>query len=413
MPEVEKKKYNSNFWMSVDVVINKTMASKKKSQKTMLPHSKAKVEFYEKYLERYLPIMSLSPYITTIHIYDFFCGQGVYENGGEGSPIRALKSVVNVKKSKPSRTKFKLYLNDLSPKSVESVKDYIAQNIPDYKSCCDVEFSTEDAVKLLDELGTSLFRTRTDERNLLFIDPYGYSLIHKETIENILKNGKTEIILFLPVSFMHRFSGYAFDPDASNGVAPLRRFIEEFFPENHPMRKPDEEMNVHEYIDYLKDAFSFGDKYYTASYQIERERGKYFALFFMTHNLMGFEKILEVKWKLDEEDGNGFRLEKASPYVQMSLFEEDFAEAKRQEHSKKLREAMMDYLQEPRNNSEMYKFVMRKGYLKQHANGILKQLQDDGRLEVLDIASGNAVRKGSFYLTYEATKNPKVRFILK
>lgn len=31
-------------------------------------------------------------------------------------------------------------------------------------------------------------------------------------------------------------------------------------------------------------------------------------LFFMTSNLLGFEKILEVKWKLDEDDGNGFVL---------------------------------------------------------------------------------------------------------
>ena len=387
------------------------MASKKKSQKTMLPHSKAKVEFYEKYLERYLPIMSLSQYIKVIHIYDFFCGQGIYENGGEGSPIRALKSIVDVKKFKPSRTKFKLYLNDLAPKSVESVKDYINQNIPDYESYCEVEFSTEDAVQLLDKLGTSLLRTRTDERNLLFIDPYGYSLVHKDTIGNILKNGKTEIILFLPVSFMHRFKGYAFDPDASNGVAPLRRFIEEFFPENHPMRKPEEEMNEHEYIDYLKEAFSFGNRYYTASYQIEREKGKYFALFFMTSNLLGFEKILEVKWKLDEEDGNGFWLANVSS--QGTLFDDFFADQKKLYHSNRLRGFLVDYLNIPRDNGELSKFVLTKGYMYKHANQILKQLQDDGKLDVVSLETGKPVRKGSFYLSYDAVSAPNVIFTLK
>ncbi len=389
------------------------MAGKKKSQTTMLPHSKAKVEFYEKYLERYLPIMCLAQYVKTIHIYDFFCGRGVYDNGGEGSPIRALKCIVNAKKAHPSDKRFILNLNDLSTKSVDSVKDYITCNIPEYEQYCEVNFSTEDAVVLLKDLGNKLVYTKNDERNLLFIDPYGYSLIHKDTIDRLMKNGKTEIILFLPVSFMHRFKDYAFDPEASECVAPLRRFTEEFFPEGHPMRCGDEDMNVHEYIENLKDAFSYGDKYYTTSYQIERDKGTYFALFFLTSNLLGFEKILEVKWKLDEEDGNGFVLAKASPYIQTSLFEDVFAEEKKQQHSKKLREYIIEYLGIPRDNGEMYKFVMRKGYMKNHAAGVLKQLQDEGKLDVVAIETGEPARKGSFYLNYEAVATPKVRFILK
>lgn len=386
------------------------MAGKKNSQNTMLAHSRAKVEFYEKYLERYLPILSLSKYISTINIYDVFCGKGVYENGGEGSPVRALKAIVDAKKKFPSSTKVALRLNDKDELNIESVRQYIAQAVPGYEQYCDVKFAHVDAEKLLDNMTGWLQGTKNDERNLLFIDPYGYKTIHKETLKGLMRNGKTEIILFLPVSFMHRFKDYALEADTET-IAPLRRFTEEFFPEGHPMRNVDEEMNVHEYIDCLKDAFSYGGKYYTSSYQIEREKGKFFALFFMTSNLLGFEKILE--WNLDEEDGNGFVLAKASPYVQMSLFEDDFAEAKRQEHSKRLREAIVDYLKEPRDNSQLYEFVLRKGYLKQHGNGILKQLQDEGRLEVVDTASGNAARKGSFYLTYEAAKTPKVRFILK
>ena len=378
----------------------------------MLAHSRAKVEFYEKYLERYLPILSLTKYVSAINIYDVFCGRGVYENGGEGSPVRALKAIVDAKKKYPSNTRIALRLNDKEEQNIESVKQYIAQEVPGYEQYCDVKFASVDAESLLDSMAVWLAGTRNDERNLLFIDPYGYKTIHKDTLDRLMSNGRTEIILFLPVSFMHRFKDYALEADTET-IAPLRRFTEDFFPEGHPIRNVDEEMNVHEYIDCLKEAFSYGDKYYTASYQIEREKGKFFALFFMTSNLLGFEKILEVKWKLDEEDGNGFRLAKASPYVQMSLFEEDFALAKRQEHSRRLREAMIDYLEEPRNNSQVYEFVMRKGYLKQHGNGILKQLQDEGRLDVVDIASGNAARKGSFYLTYEAAKYPKVRFMLK
>ena len=389
------------------------MVNKKNSQKTMLAHSRAKVEFYEKYLERYLPIMSLTKYVSTINIYDVFCGRGVYENGGEGSPVRAIKAIVEAKKKYPSNTRFILHLNDYDQNNIDSVKQYIAQEVPDYRQYCNVKFASVDAESLLDNIANWLTNTRNDERNLLFIDPYGYKTIHKDTIEKLMRNGKTEIILFLPVSFMHRFKDYALAPEGSESIAPLRNFTEDFFPEEHPMRNSEEEMNVHDYIDCLKDAFSYGGKYYTASYQIEREKGKFFALFFMTSNLLGFEKILEVKWKLDEEDGNGFVLEKASPYVQTSLFEDVFAEEKRQQHSQKLRENIMFFLQKPRNNGEMYEFVMRKGYTKAHASAVLKQLQGEGRLDVVDIRTGIRVRKGAFYVNYDGVNTPKVRYILK
>lgn len=379
----------------------------------MLAHSKAKVEFYEKYLERYLPIMSFTKYVNTINIYDVFCGRGVYDNGGEGSPVRALKAIVEAKKKYPSNTTFILRLNDYDQNNIDSVKRYIAQEVPDYRQYCDVKFASVDAESLLANIANWLAKTRNDERNLLFIDPYGYKTIHKDTIDNLMRNGKTEIILFLPVSFMHRFKDYAFDPEASESIVPLRKFTEDFFPVDHPMRNCEEGMNVHDYIDFLKEAFSYGGKYYTASYQIEREKGKFFALFFMTSNLLGFEKILEVKWKLDEEDGNGFVLTKASPYVQSSFFEDVFTEEKRQQHSKILREYIIDFLKKPRHNGEMYEFVMRKGYTKAHASAVLKQLQVEGRLDVVEIKTGILMRKGSFYVNYEGVNIPKVRYILK
>lgn len=196
-----------------------SMAGKKNSQNTMLAHSKAKVEFYEKYLERYLPILSLSKYISTINIYDVFCGRGVYKDGGEGSPVRALKVIVDTKKKYPSNTHIALRLNDRDEQNIDSVKQYIAQEVPGYQQYCDVKFASVDAESLLDKMAIWLDETKNDERNLLFIEPYGYKTIHKDTIDKLMRNGKTEIILFLPVSFMHRFKGYALEADVET-VAP-------------------------------------------------------------------------------------------------------------------------------------------------------------------------------------------------
>lgn len=386
------------------------MIGKENSKKTMLAHSRAKVEFYEKYLERYLPILSLSKYVRSINIYDVFCGRGVYDNGGEGSPVRALKAIVDAKQKFPSDTSIILHLNDYDERNIESVRQYIAKEVPGYNQYCDVHFSHEDAEDLLDSMARWLSSTKNYERNLLFIDPYGYKTIHKDLIDKLMSNGRTEIILFLPVSFMHRFKGYALEAD-SEAIAPLRKFTEDFFPKGHPMRNVDEEMSVYDYIAYLKKAFTYEGRYHTTSYRIEREKGKFFALFFMTSNMLGFEKILEVKWTLDEDDGNGFVLSKVS--TQPSLFEDYFAEQKKNEHSKRLSGYLIDYLKDSHTNGELYTFVLQRGYLCKHATEILKQLQDEGQLEVVDISTGKPARKGSYYLNYDAVKAPKVIFRLK
>jgi three-Cys-motif partner protein len=84
-------------------------------------------------------------------------------------------------------------------------------------------------------------------RNLIFIDPYGYKEINKVRLYELMKNEKTEIILFLPVSYMHRFTQIAMQSDEEIAqYAALRRFVNSFFPKEHKMQK--EQLHIMEYI---------------------------------------------------------------------------------------------------------------------------------------------------------------------
>ena len=67
--------------------------AKKNVKTNLLNHSEAKVKLLNEYLKRYLNIISNNDYTDNINIYDLFCGQGIYDDGGEGSPIVALKQV--------------------------------------------------------------------------------------------------------------------------------------------------------------------------------------------------------------------------------------------------------------------------------------------------------------------------------
>lgn len=67
----------------------------KASQQTMMEHSEVKIRLLETYLKKYLQILSLSPFTSDIYLYDLFSGEGIYENGGKGSPIIFLETIKN------------------------------------------------------------------------------------------------------------------------------------------------------------------------------------------------------------------------------------------------------------------------------------------------------------------------------
>lgn len=67
--------------------------SKKDVKKNLLDHSEIKVRLLSVYLKRYLNIISNDGYTERIKIYDLFCGEGTYENNGEGSPLVILRAI--------------------------------------------------------------------------------------------------------------------------------------------------------------------------------------------------------------------------------------------------------------------------------------------------------------------------------
>lgn len=381
------------------------MAKKQTSKDVMLAHSKAKVEYYQKYLACYLSIMSVAKKIDEVNVFDVFCGRGVYADGELGSPIRSVQTAREVRRNHPSNKFFNFYFNDVEEAYVRRVKSYIDENIPDNKDFCHITYLNAPAELLFEKIGRFLANTSFSTKNFLFVDPYGYKDINRHTIQRLMCNQNTEMLLFLPISFMHRFTHYAFNVDANNGALRLREFIEQFFPADHKVRS-EEPMDVKEYIEALVDAFSFGGRYYTTSYFIERDSRNYFALFAICNNLLGLEKAVETKWKLDEQDGKGFHLPDAD--TEPDLFSELFMEENRQEHYEELKALLISFLmgrKGGRSNGEMYEFVLRHGYLPKHANAVLRQLQDNNLINVKLFGTGKEARKHSFYINYNDSKD--------
>lgn len=381
---------------------------KKDAKKNVLPHSKAKLDLYKNYLEHYLRVLSLASFCTKLNLYDIFCGIGLYEDGNLGSPLIARECVKEVHSlmdtlGKPIKPVL-ITVNDKEKEKIKRVKELLDQ---EKLRDCEYRYFNQDADAMLQVVAKEINSFPTSERNLVFIDPYGYSHIHKEKIFSILKNECSEVILFLPVMQMYRFTGTALTDTERTCYENLRKFIFSFFSETHKIHT-DGINDIFEYINEIKIALSFGAKFFTSSHYIEREKGNYYALFFISPNIYGLEKMLEAKWKMDPVKGKGFNQNKSA--TQSSMFQEEFEDVDKRKS--------LDYLagiitQEIKvkgslTNNDIYRVSLLNEFRPTHANAVLKQLLKKG-IKAQRPTGEDSGSEFGFGINYENYKNSTVK----
>lgn len=374
----------------------------------VLPHSEAKLQMYQGYLLKYIQILVASQQFKQINLYDVFCGSGIYEDGKAGSPVLAFETIRRNREWSSSNkilnpTPIKLCINDIEQDKVESVKHHLLNQVQPIN--CTLDFNNLPAADFISKVNSEVNGSLKGVRNLVFIDPYGYKDIQAHILTNLLINGSTEIILFLPVSFIYRFAGAAQTQVEATQYEHLRTFISSFFPENHPIRR-NEMTSPLDFINSLKAVMSF-NKFYSASYFIQRDKGNYFALFFMTSNLLGLEKFLKTKWELDPNKGQGFKRQDPIP----SLFDEFFKKEDRDERLHDFSQRLKVFIKgQSRTDKSIYEFTLLNEFLPEHTSSILKQWQQSGIIEVWQSESRNLARKGSFNINYDSTKPEGSKF---
>lgn len=371
---------------------------------TIQIHSQAKLDFYQKYLDRYIRILYRSSQIERINIFDVFCGSGIYDDGGKGSPILCFDTIKDIYYQSEQINKINLYVNDAQKERVDKVQEYIDSKNKNY---CTMSYHNKDISEMFDFVLETINKSTSGKiRNLVFIDPYGYKDIKKEIITDLIKNKKTEIILFLPISHMHRFTQVSLSEEERCQYKPLKDFIESFFPDEHPIKS--DKINALQYIEYISEALNFNKEYYSTSYYIERDSTNYFSLFFISSSIYGSEKILEVKWSLDDGNAKGFNLPK-----EVGLFDAEEKEDVKQTNFEKLKNIFISELKNEINNREIYLLTLRYGFIPKHANEVLKYLENTNlKFKVLDINDRKPARKHSFYVSWDNYNNKKPKVVM-
>lgn len=375
---------------------------KKDPKKILLEHSKAKVQLLGEYLKAYLGIISSNK--NEIHICDLCCGEGLYENNGEGSPLVILRHIKNlcenhINSNNQSRIpKITCHFNDTDTSKIEKlensvrVKDFVKNNDSA------LNFTSHDYKLEIIRL-KGIFNNFNNEKAFVFIDPYGYKDITAEQIKSLLDCKKVEVLLWLPIQHMYRFR--------DNGTPePLLDLIETL-----NIEVPNENDNVWKFIDELKDGFQnyLGEQYFVDNFSIRRDYKTVYCLYFFTPNAKGLEKMLEAKWKIDPQNGKGWDYTNK----QILIFGEQEIRTRIDELENKLEKFLTSDVRV--YNGDIYEFTLKQRYLPKHTNTILKKWQDNNKLDV-SLYNGDKARKGAFYIEYKYKghkDNQKTYFTLK
>ena len=319
-------------------------------------------------------------FVDAINIFDIFCGTGIYDDGNLGSPLIAAACILDYEnyfkernqKSKP----VKLFINDFDSEKVYSVTEII--NSFPFNNCKVTPYNL-DATEMLDMVSEKINTFSNKERSLVFIDPYGYSKIDKNQLYKLLKRRRSEVILFLPVAHMKRFTDEALTDYEKKAYDNLRKFIFDFFDENSKVMM---ETNLHifDYIEELRIAFSFKNEFYTASHYIERNKANYYALFFIGHHIYGLEKFIEAKWKNDSL-GKGFNQGKDAN----TLFGESLTEYDKNISITRLEQIFRKAIEKNQmSNIELYEFTLRNQFKTSHMNQILREWKNARKIQIFD-----------------------------
>jgi three-Cys-motif partner protein len=365
----------------------------------MMEHSIAKVELYTKYLARYLNILARNRYVDKIYLYDLMCGEGKYQDDSMGSPIAALGTIKDHYFSNDKTCPdINIWFNDIGESQIEIGKKKI-DRVMDLSSSIfcppnvHKKYTSQDFKDILLEVIPSINSLKNNEKALLFIDPYGYKDVSPQSIKSLLTNKNSELLLFLPVSFIYRFAEKTTEASNFPGGEPIQKFMTELFGENRKGFK-----SKYDFVFQLLSAFRGylkKERVFVDTFTIERDKQNVYGLFFFTHHIKGFETMLETKWELDDQSGRGFKLN-AHPDL--------FLETESTDYAGKLQ----DFISKTdRTNFEVYQFGLHNGFLPKHTKMIFSEWQKSNSYFRVYSSDGSLYRKGAFHLN---SKDVKVIF---
>lgn len=274
------------------------------------PHTEAKHEILRKYLDAWLPI--ITRWNGRVLYIDGFAGPGEYMGGKCGSPIIAIKSVLEHKMKITSEIKMLFIEAD------EKRCEYLKQKIDSLSIPPNIK--TECVLGKFDETFNKILKVIDEQKKRLapafvFIDPFGFTGLPFSLIKRIMQNERCEVLINFMYEDINRFIA-----DKRLWAGLIETFGTEKWKDVMPEKDPKKRIEIlhNIYKEQLeKDA---GIKYVRSFKMINKMNKTDYFLFFGTNSLTGLKKMKEAMWRVDKSGSFQFSDATSNPN-QPVLFE--------------------------------------------------------------------------------------------
>ena len=350
--------------------------------------TKAKLGIYKAYITKYLKVLSKAYKQSwntknSVYIADLFAGPGRDELGNPGSPLILLDYL---SQTYLDGLQVKICFNEMNPENCQKLNQIVSGHKAPKQSWVEVNVQNQDYSELLPKI-IAKHKNHNYFKRFFFIDPFGYKGIHLDDIKAILNDGNTELLLFLPVSFIYRFKSKDEDYKA------IRIFLDDFISVPDPSTIGSDVAFVRSILDTLREKLGL----FVDSFIIQdNSRKGHNCLIYFSSNRKGLEKFVETKWNIDKEEGSGYNKNQGD---QVSFLESFFYES--------LEEKLMTFLETGhKTNIEVRNFCYEHGSLPKHGNAALKKFSEQGKIQVRLCDKTKQPRKNAFYL--DDDKNERI-----
>lgn len=254
------------------------------------PHTEAKHAILRKYLNAWLPI--ITRWNGCVFYIDGFAGPGEYVDGKDGSPIIAIKAVLEHKT--PIRAKIEMRFIEADAERCEFLKGKIGslkipENIRTECICAKFDETLTGILDYLDEQKKGLAPA------FVFVDPFGFTGMPFNLIKRIMANDKCEVLITFMYEEINRFI---------SDVSLWDSLTETFGTDE--WKQVTSERDPHQRRSRLRDVYKrqleekAGIKFVRSFEMINKANRTDYFLFFGTNNIAGLKKMKEAMWKIDE-----------------------------------------------------------------------------------------------------------------
>lgn len=194
------------------------------------PHTKAKHDLLQSYLGGWFPI--LGTYSGRIVFIDGFAGPGIYRDGEPGSPIVALRTLLDHGHlQRLTNCEFLFVFCDNDMRRIASLRERLDALKSSYHPF-PANVLTEVVPQAFSETARDILASLSDgqaRRNLAptfaFVDPFGFSGVPLDVLRDLLLFNKCELFMNLMIDHINRFATYPKISDHMDALFGTRDYM--------------------------------------------------------------------------------------------------------------------------------------------------------------------------------------------